>query len=191
MGLSAPQAGRKPLHNRDIIMEAFHREDGLWDIEGRITDRKAYAYSSASRGDVKPGDKVHDMFIRMTLDDHFIVVDMEVSMDKTPFSMCVDVVPNFKDLIGLQVGPGWMKRVREKVGGKYGCTHVVEMFGPMATVAFQAIPSYKRILNEGKPPKPKDPNAKPRKPFNLGGCYSWAYDSPIVKELMPEWYRED
>ena len=191
MPLSAPQPDRKPLHNRDIVMEAFHREDGLWDIEGRITDRKAYAYSSATRGDVEPGDKVHDMFIRMTLDDHFIVQEMEVSMDKTPFSMCVDIEPNFQELIGLQVGPGWMKRVREKVGGKHGCTHVVEMFGPLATVAFQSIPSYRRILNADKPAKPVDPNKKPRKPFNIGGCYSWAYDSPIVKELMPEWYRED
>ena len=191
MPLSAPQPGRKPLHNRDIVMEAFHREDGLWDIEGRITDRKAYTHSSATIGEVQPGDKVHDMFIRMTLDDHFIVQDMEVSMDKTPFSMCTDIEPNFQDLVGLQVGPGWMKRVREKVGGKHGCTHVVEMFGPLATVAFQSIPSYLRILNADKPPEPVDPNTKPDKPFNLGGCYSWAHDSPLVKELMPEWYRED
>jgi len=191
MALSAPQPGRKPLHTRTIEMNAFHREDGLWDIEGEVIDQKAYAYSSPTRGDVEPGDKVHDMFIRMTLDNSFTVVAMEVSMDVFPFPICNEVEPNFQNLVGLRVGPGWMKRVREQVGGKNGCTHVVELFGPMATVAFQSIPSYSRILNKDKPPKPVDPNKKPRKPFNIGGCYSWAYDSPIVKELMPEWYRED
>lgn len=191
MPLSSPQSGRKHLHTRMIAMDAWHREDALWDIEARITDLKQYAYSSTSRGEIEPGDKVHDMFIRMTVDDHFEVVDIEVCMDKFPFPICVDVEPNFQRLVGLKVGPGWMKSVREKVGGKHGCTHVVELFGTMATVCFQAIPTYRRELNKDKPPRPKDASAKPRKPFNLGKCYSWAYDSPIVKELLPDWYRKE
>ena len=81
-----------------------------------------------------------------------------------------------------------MKNVRERVGGKHGCVHVVELFAPMATVAFQSVPSYKRIRDAGKP-KPERSVTK-RKPFSLGGCHSWAYDSPMVKKIYPEWYRE-
>ncbi len=195
MPLSDPQPGRKHLHTRNIEMNAYYREDALWDIEARITDRKQYAYSSTSRGEVEPGDKVHDMFIRMTVDNHMEVVDVEVSMDKFPFTICNEVEPNFQRLKGLKVGPGWTKALRERVGGKHGCTHVVELFGTMATVCFQAIPTYRRELNKDRPPRPKDANrdsgAKPRKPFNLGRCHSWAYDSPIVKKLLPEWYREE
>lgn len=186
MPLSQSQS-RKPLHTRDIKMDAYYRDDGLWDIEGHITDVKAYAYSSDSRGEVVPGVPVHDMFIRLTLDGRMSVVDVEVSMDAFPFPMCVDVEPNFKALVGLQIGPGWMKSVRERVGGKHGCTHVVELFGPMATVAFQAIPTYKRLLNKDKPKPAKD--APRKKPFTLGGCHTWAYDSPVVKRMYPEWYR--
>ena len=188
MPLSEPHPARKPLHTRDIEMNAYYRDDGLWDIEGYVRDVKAYAYQSSARGDVVPGKPVHDMHIRMTLDDRFTVVDVEVRMDAFPFSICNEVEPNFKALKGLQVGPGWMKKVRERVGGKHGCTHVVELFGPMATVAFQAIPTYMRQLNEGKP---EDPDKPKRKPHALGGCHSWAYDSPVVKELLPEWYRGD
>lgn len=186
MPLSQAQ-NRKPLHTRDIKLDAYYRDDGLWDIEGQITDRKAYAYTSDSRGEVKSGVPVHDMFIRLTLDGRMTVVDVEVSMDAFPFPMCVEVEPNFKALIGLQIGPGWMKSVRGRVGGKHGCTHVVELFGPLATVAFQAIPTYKRQLNKDKPKPPED---RPRrKPFTLGGCHTWAYDSPVVKRMYPEWYR--
>ena len=194
MPLSEPQSGRQHLHTRDIKMDAFLREDGLWDIEGRVVDTKAYSYKSAARGEVKAGEPVHDMNIRMTLNDHFEVVDIEVRMDAFPFSICNEVEPNFQDLIGLKVGAGWMKRVREKVGGKHGCTHVVELFGPMATVAFQAIPTHMRLMREkegANMDKPADSSNPKRKPHALGGCHSWAYDSPVVKELLPEWYQGD
>lgn len=188
MPLPDPVPNRTPLHTRTIDMNAFHREDGLWDIEGRVVDTKAYAYESAARGQVQAGEPVHDMNIRMTLNDRFEVVDIEVRMDAFPFSICNEVEPNFKDLIGLKVGAGWMKKVRERVGGKHGCTHVVELFGPMATVAFQAIPTHMRLMREKEGTQP-DPDQPKRKPHALGGCHSWAYDSPVVKELLPEWYR--
>ena len=33
-------SARKSLHYREISCTGFHRSDGLWDIEGRLTDRK-------------------------------------------------------------------------------------------------------------------------------------------------------
>jgi hypothetical protein len=190
MALSQP-AARTPLHNRTLEMNAYWRDDGLWDIEGRLTDRKAYSYESNSRGSVSAGDAVHDMYVRLTLDDSFEVVDVEVSMDAFPFSICNEVEPNFEALKGLTVGPGWMKSVRQRVGGKHGCTHVLEMFGPLATVAFQAIPTWKRQqVERGERPAPPKESDK-RKPFFLGQCHSWAFDSPVVRDMLPEWYKAD
>ncbi|MDX1581826.1 MAG: DUF2889 domain-containing protein [Alphaproteobacteria bacterium] len=190
MALSEP-AARKPLHNRTLDMNAYYREDGLWDIEGRITDRKAYDYYSRNRGDVSAGEAVHDMYVRLTLNDSFEVVDIEVSMDAFPFSICNEVEPNFEAIKGLKVGPGWMKQIRQRVGGKHGCTHVLEMFGPLATVAFQAIPTYKRQQVERGEREAPAKDSSGRQPFFLGKCHSWAYDSPVVKELLPEWYKAD
>jgi hypothetical protein len=31
---------RRHLHTRTVTMQGFAREDGLWDIEGRMTDAK-------------------------------------------------------------------------------------------------------------------------------------------------------
>ena len=58
MTLSAP-APRRPLHNRTIVCEGFQREDRLFDIEARIVDTKAYAYTEPMRGHREPGDPVH------------------------------------------------------------------------------------------------------------------------------------
>ena len=39
MPLTSPSP-RKSLHDREISCTGFHRSDGLWDIEGRLTDKK-------------------------------------------------------------------------------------------------------------------------------------------------------
>ena len=40
MPLSAPAAPRRRLHTRRITFEGFQREDGLFDIDARLTDVK-------------------------------------------------------------------------------------------------------------------------------------------------------
>ena len=89
--------------------------------------------------------------------------------------MCGDIAPDFKKLIGLRIGGGFHRAVRERLGGVHGCTHIVELLGPVATTAFQTVSSGKaRELNRahrdktGDAAKPRDPNAaaKPRrKPY--------------------------
>ena len=40
---------------------------------------------------------------------------------------------------GLRVGPGWRRAVRARLGGVQGCTHPVELLGPLATTAYQTV----------------------------------------------------
>ena len=71
----SPPVGRQHLHTRRVTCQGFFREDGLWDIEGRITDEKSYEHANEWRGPLKPGEFVHDMSIRLTLDHKFTIVD--------------------------------------------------------------------------------------------------------------------
>ena len=38
MPLPSPDCPRKPSHQRSITVSAYARTDGLWDIEGQLTD---------------------------------------------------------------------------------------------------------------------------------------------------------
>jgi len=194
MSLSPP-VGRQHLHTRRVTCQGFYRDDGLFDIEGRITDEKTYEHANHWRGTLPPGEFVHDMSIRLTLDHRFTIVDVEAVTDSSPYRICGDVTPNFKKLIGLRVGPGFTRAVRQRLGGVHGCTHLVELLGPVATTAFQTAGS--RKVNElqlahrikiGKPPKPRDPGQPPRKPHMLDNCYSWASDSEVTKRWVPQFY---
>jgi hypothetical protein len=191
----SPPVGRQHLHTRKVTCQGFYRDDGLFDIEGRITDEKTYEHANEWRGTLGPGDHVHDMSIRLTLDHRFTIVDVEAVTDSSPYRMCGDIAPNFRKLIGLRVGPGFTKAVRQRLGGVHGCTHLVELLGPVATTAFQTAGSKKanelqlaHRLKIGKPPKPRDPSAPPRKPYVLDNCYSWASDSEVTKRWVPQFY---
>jgi hypothetical protein len=115
--------------------------------------------------------------------------------DSSPYRMCGDITPDFRKLIGLRVGGGFNRAVRERLGGVHGCTHIVELLGPVATTAFQTVGSRKakeltdaHRIKIGKPPKPLDPNQPQRKPNMLDGCHTWASDSEITKRWVPQFY---
>ena len=82
MPLSAP-APRESLHTRQIDCRGYRREDGLWDIEAHLTDVKSYEIKSEWRGKVAPGEPVHDMWVRLTLDDNLCIQTIETASDST------------------------------------------------------------------------------------------------------------
>jgi hypothetical protein len=191
----SPPVGRQHLHTRRVTCRGFFREDGLWDIEGSITDEKSYEHGNEWRGPLKPGDFIHDMSIRLTLDNKFAIVDVEAVTDKSPYRICGDVAPDFKKLIGLRIGAGFHREARARLGGVHGCTHIVELLGPVATTAFQTVSSGKaRDLSRthraktGNAAKP-DATPKPRrKPHVIDTCHAWAADGPVVKRWAPDFY---
>jgi Protein of unknown function (DUF2889) len=194
----SPPVGRQHLHTRRVVCQGFFRDDGLWDIEGRITDEKSYEHANEWRGPLKPGDFVHDMSIRLTLDDKFTIVDVEAVTDKSPYRMCGDITPDFKKLVGLRVGGGFHREVRARLGGVHGCTHIVELLGPVATTAFQTVSSGKaRELSRAHHAKNGDtsqqavsstPTKPPHKPYVIDTCHAWAADGDVVKRWAPHFY---
>jgi hypothetical protein len=87
MSLS-PAVAREAFHTRRIHCQGYRREDGLWDIEGTLTDTKSYAYDSTDRGRVEAGEPVHHMHLRLTVDDDLTVQEVEAATEAGPFTIC-------------------------------------------------------------------------------------------------------
>ena len=175
---------RKHLHTRAIEYKGFEREDGLWDIEAHMTDVKTYEFTNNWRGTVAVGEPLHEMLLRLTIDDNFEIRDVEAATEHSPFEMCPGIAPNYKNLIGISMGPGWRKAIRTKVGGTEGCTHLTELLFPMATVAMQTIWPVKAQRRK----KPVEEQASSRRPPILDTCHAWASDSPVVRDNAPKFY---
>ena len=177
---------RKHVHTRAIDYRGYEREDGLWDIEAHMTDTKTYEFSNNWRGTVPVGEPMHEMLLRVTIDDSFVIQDIFAATEHSPFQMCPAIAPNYKKLIGIKMGPGWRKAIRMKVGGTEGCTHLTELLFPMATVAMQTIWPIRSKRKQESDTEEKQPQGK--RPVVLDTCHAWASDSPVVRENAPKYF---
>ena len=182
--LPAPVA-RRPVHTRRIAFEGFLRDDGLWDIDCTLSDTKAEAIHMRERGLLPPGEPVHLLRVRLTVDDSFTIRDIATASPKVPFPECHTAAGDpMRKLVGLTMGPGWRRKIEGAIGGVGGCTHLRELVFNAATAAFQMIPHYRATHGGGNDAMPTD---KP--PFYMGQCMTWAFDGPVVQRLAPHFHR--
>lgn len=182
MPLPVPQA-RTHLHTRAVVYRGYHREDGLWDIEGELTDTKTYALERSERGAMPPGTPIHGMAIRATVDDSMTIREISAAMDHTPFGECGQGTDPMQQMVGVTMGPGWRFAIERALGGIRGCTHLRELLFNMATAAYQTIPAYRGRLRR-QAGLPETESTEP--PYHLGKCLAWDFDGPVVKRHYPK-----
>ncbi|ABE36248.1 hypothetical protein DR64_8101 [Paraburkholderia xenovorans LB400] len=182
-GLPAP-AERELLHERKVHLSGFHRKDGLWDLEARMTDERAYSSVSAEKGQIPPGQPIHDICVRVTVNDDCIIKSVSASMNAVPYHTCPGALASLANLEGATLGRGWRKRVEDDIGAVKGCTHIRDLLIQVATVAYQTIPIW-HAQQHGDVFQSLDG----RPPSHLGTCLTWAFDGPVVAQLYPEFAR--
>jgi len=185
MPLSAP-AEREACHHRRIACDGYRRADGLWDIEAHLVDTKPFDLPNRDRGGCIPaGEPLHEMALRVTVDDALVIQAVEAVTEHGPFAICPRITSNFQRLVGERIGPGWRRRVRALLGGAEGCTHLVELLAPLATTAFQTLYGSRYARQEQSAPAGRG-NAMARL---IGSCHALAPDSEVVRDFWPGHYR--
>jgi hypothetical protein len=175
-------AARTPLHTRTLTFRGFARDDGLWDMEGELHDSKAYGYDS-SHGRREAGQPIHHLFLRVTLDDSFVIQAITTSMDATPFGECSAADRPMQTMVGQRMGPGWRQAIERHIGGVGGCTHLRELLLNMATAAFQTIPHQMEMRRRASG-EPRQDDTQP--PFYMGKCMTWDFNGPVVARVAPQ-----
>jgi hypothetical protein len=178
MPLQLP-APRQLMHTRDVRCCGYRRNDGLWDIEAHLTDRKAYAMWNDHQA-LNAGDLFHDMAVRVTLDDRLLIQSIDVCIDAGPHRICPSVTPNFERLVGLRIEAGFGAELRRRLGGVHGCTHLVELFGQLATTAIQTVHPLRRGLPD------EDGGARPAQ---IDTCHALAANGDVVAKYWPQHHR--
>jgi len=178
MPLAPVPVERKRLHTRRISYDGWQRADGLFDIEARIVDAKDIDYPLASG--VRPaGLPIHDMWARLTIDEHCAVRAIETCMDAVPYAGgCDDIPPDYAKLVGTNLMHGFRKALHDLVGGARGCTHLTELISFLPTAAMQTFASLRR-----------DTDGRGGKPFQLGHCHALVTSTETVRRYYPKWYR--
>lgn len=182
MPLSPPSSRRALRHTRAIQVQAFARDDGLWDIEARITDTKTRDSKLASG--VRPaGDPIHDLWLRLTIDLQLNVVAAEAASDAVPYpGHCDTIGPDYGKLVGLNLLKGFRDGVKQRMAGIQGCTHLTELAQVLPTAAIQAFAG--DVIDTRDGDRGDD---QQHKPFQLDRCHALRTDGAAVARFYPRW----
>lgn len=188
----SPSVPREQLHTRAISLRGYRRNDGLFDIEAHLIDTKPFALPSRDRGQIAPGEPLHEMRMRVTVDEAMQIVACEAATDHGPYAVCPQAAPNFARLVGLRIGSGFLKQATLRVGGTVGCTHLRELLQQIATTAFQTvIPARARkeltnAVGDALDTRISEHMGGAERMLNT--CLAYAADSPVVKRRWPQLY---
>ncbi|MBK4734893.1 DUF2889 domain-containing protein [Noviherbaspirillum pedocola] len=173
---------REKKHTRAIRIDAYAREDGLWDIDANISDVKTRDVHAAA-GVRVAGEPIHDLWLRLTIDTSMQIVDVAAVSDSTPYpGHCDTIGPDYRKLIGLNLMQGFRYEVKQRMGGIAGCTHLSELATILPTAAVQAFAG-DVIPVRGE----AGADGQAIKPFQLDRCHALRTDGAAVAQFYPRW----
>ena len=183
-------AGKELVHTRQISCRGYRRKDGLWQIEASVADEKGQAVPFNSRPAVPPGELIHHFSLGLVIDDDYQIRDVAAKTLAAPWPVCTDIAADYRKLIGLRIGHGFNRAVREILGGTLGCTHLTDLLTQVGNTYMQA--SYPDRLARQKL-HGADPRQWPdtRTLAFVDGCHAWRKDGAVLAGEYPQLAGED
>ena len=183
--MSLPSSPRELHHHRQIDLRFYHRADGLYEVEGTLTDQKTVPFKrQLSEEPTPPGAFIHDITVTLVFDGDLRVLDAKAQMRTTPFDICPQAENTLAPLVGLTMTKGWNKNVRELLGGQQSCTHIMELMGPLATTAFQGLAPLRLAIING-------PEGEALRQRKVDSCYAYGGTRSVVQRLWPQLHRDE
>jgi Protein of unknown function (DUF2889) len=181
MALPTAAPERQLKHRRSIDVQIYARGDGLWEVDARITDARTRETHMAA-GLLPAGAPIHDMLLRLVVDERFNVVEAGAQTTAMPYSGECDAYGDaYARLVGLNLMRGFRQAVKERLGGIQGCTHITELTQVLPTAVVQAFAG--EVLDT------QGVAADSEQPFQIDRCHALRADGLAVKTYYPRWYR--
>ena len=176
--IAAPE--RKLKHTRQIDVRIYARGNGLWEVDARVRDERTETTVLAS-GPRIAGEPIHDMLLRLVVDERFQIVEAGAQSGSVPFPGACDAFGDvYGRLVGLNLMRGFRRAVRERLGGVEGCTHITELAQILPTAVVQAFAG-EVIDTQG------EDGSEP--PFQIDRCRGLRADGEAVRLFFPRWHR--
>lgn len=176
---AAPQ--RQLKHRRQIDVQVYARDDGLWEVDAVLIDVKTRVAHLAD-GDRAPGVPLHEMLLRLVVNTKLEIVEAGSETRWMPYTgVCNAHDDAYTALVGLNLLQNFRRDLRERVGGVLGCTHITELAQVLPTAVVQAFAG-EVIDTRGH----ADGAAQP---FQIDRCHALRSDGAVVREHHPRWFR--
>jgi len=171
---------RSRIHTRDIRMTTFPHEDGQVVVGGELIDTRYIRIFDITGNVLEPGTIHHiRLFCRIT-PDPLRILEAEADMPAIPMEDCRTTLDRVPLLQGLEIKPGFTRRVSDIMGGTKGCTHLATLTKAMAQEMVHGWLTEKR-----RDPTPLPDNIEDikEKGFLVNSCRMWKKDGPKIQAL--------
>jgi len=181
MALPTASPERQLRHRRSIDVQIFARGNGLWEVDARLSDVRSQPTRMA-RGMLPAGAPIHDMLLRLVVDERFNVVAAGAQTDAMPYpGACETHGDLYARLVGLNLMQGFRQGVKTRLGGVQGCTHITELSQSLPTAVVQAF--------AGEVIDTRGDADGSEQPFQIDRCHALRADGPTVATFYPRWFR--
>jgi hypothetical protein len=129
-------------------------------------------------GPREAGEPIHDMWVRVTIDQQLNIHAIEARTDRMPYPGACDRIEDaYQKLVGANLARGFRMALHAAMGGVKGCTHLTELLGYLPTAAIQTFAGLTREIHGDA------------KPFQLDRCHALETTTDTVRRYYPAWYR--
>lgn len=173
------------VHTRQITCRGYRRKDGLWQIEASVSDEKGQAVPFNSRPTIAAGERIHHLSLRVVIDDDYCIRDASAQTLTAPWSPCGGVDAQYSQLVGLRIGPGFARAVREALGGPLGCTHLNDLLVQVGNTYMQASFPDRLARQQRLSADPRQWPDQGTLAF-IGQCHAWRRDGQVVAAEYPQ-----
>jgi hypothetical protein len=181
MALPTAAPDRQLKHCRNISVQIFARGNGLWEVDAHITDVRSRD-TPMSYGLLPAGEPIHDMLVRLVIDESFNVIEAGAQTTAMPFrGQCDSFGEVYGRLVGLNLMRGFRQAVKQRLGGVEACTHITELTQVLPTAVVQAF--------AGEVIDTRGDSESSEQPFQIDRCHALRSDGDAVKTFFPRWYR--
>ncbi len=154
-----------PAHRRTLEFESTELPDAL-RVVGRLRDTRPWAEGTWAA-------VVHDMELAVTVSTpDLTIVEAEATMHAFPHTECTDIAPRFTELVGVRIGAGYTRAVRERFGGVSGCSHLVELVRALGPTVIQSAVSTRHRSAGETPVVAAAPTGS--SPWLRNSCHIWS-----------------
>ncbi len=165
------------VHNRNINISTYEYNEESIIVEGELKDNRLINCYSVF-GEYKEPTVIHHMIIRILVEPGFYIKEIEVEMLETPREPCIETINSLDWLKGERIAEGFTMKVKERVGGGYGCQHLSTLIMSMASAAIQGFVTFnsKNRISSERADLMIDK-------FLTDTCHTWRKDGELLKKL--------
>lgn len=171
---------RPRIHTRDIRMTTFPHDNDQVIVKGELIDTRYIRIFDITGKVLEPGTIHHIRLFCRIAPDPLRIVEAFADMPVIPMEECRTTLDRVPLLTGLEIKPGFTRKVSEIMGGTKGCTHLATLTKAMAQEIVHGWLTEKR---RNPAPLPDNLEDIKEKGFLVDSCRMWKKDGPKIQAL--------